>query len=158
MNLGRLILRRGRQAWYRLIFAPPMARLWDRWRRPLHLGDRGERYAARYLLRQGWVIVARGYEDATGEIDLIAVDDDTLVFVEVKTRTSWERGHPAEAVDLDKQIQISRVALGFRRWHHLPNVRTRFDIIALTWPPEADQPRLQHYVHAFESVGESELA
>ena len=77
---------------------------WLRLRRaPKSLGLRGEEAAARFLKKLGYVIVARGQRDKIGEIDLIAVDGRTVVFVEVKTRTADQKGLPAEAVDLDKQ-------------------------------------------------------
>src|SRR5205823_5268516 len=65
---------------------------------PKTLGQRGEAAAARYLKRSGYVIVGRGSHIRRGEIDLIAVDGRTVVFVEVKTRISHDAGHPAEAV------------------------------------------------------------
>ena len=61
---------------------------WARWRAPLPLGRRGEKAAERYLRRQGYVLVARGQRDRLGEIDLVAIDGRTVVFVEVKTRSS----------------------------------------------------------------------
>src|SRR6267154_2058856 len=66
---------------------------------PKTLGQRGEAAAARYLKRLGYVIVARGSHIRRGEIDLIAVDGRTIVFVEDKPRVSHDAGHPAEAVD-----------------------------------------------------------
>src|SRR5690348_2345389 len=92
-------------------------RFWNRW-----LGDRGERAAARYLRKQGMRIIVRGHRTALGEIDLIARDGDTLVFVEVKAR---RRGEPAEAVDREKQRRITLTALQFLRAHGLLEVRSR---------------------------------
>src|SRR4051794_21091119 len=66
---------------------------------PKTLGQRGEAAAARFLKRLGYTIVGRGSHIRRGEIDLIAVDGHTIVFVEVKTRISHDAGHPAEAVD-----------------------------------------------------------
>ena len=67
------------------------------------LGQRGEAAAARYLRRLGYKIVARSDRFGPGEPDLVALDRDTIVFVEVKTRRTDEAGHPAEAVDQTKQ-------------------------------------------------------
>ena len=106
------------------------------WSAPEPLGLRGEKAAARYLKRQGYIIVGRGERDRIGEIDLVAVDGKTIVFVEVKTRTSRDRGHPAEAVDRDKQRQLTRVALSYLRRHDLLEYRARFDVIAIIWPPD----------------------
>src|SRR5947209_6203352 len=85
----------------------PIRNLWSRL-----LGDRGERAAARYLRRQGLRVLVRGYRTRCGEIDLIARDGDTLVFVEVKAR---QRGVPAEAVTAEKQRRITLAALHFLR-------------------------------------------
>ena len=74
------------------------------------LGNRGERLAARYLRRQGFKIFSRQYSNRLGEIDLIALDGDCLVFVEVKTRRSQEAGDPVEAVTLGKQKQLTKLA------------------------------------------------
>ena len=90
--------------------------VWRQFRSPPTLGQRGERSAARYLRRKGYKIVARGSRASraranSGELDLVAVDGRTVVFVEVKTRRSTVKGHPAEAVDADKQRRLTRLAL-----------------------------------------------
>ena len=143
-----------RQAYHSLILARPLTRLYDRIRPLDSFGDRGERIAERYLLKQGYVIVDRSYQNAIGEIDLIAVDDRTVVFVEVKTRSSHEKGHPAEAVDAEKQKQLTRVGLSYMKWHHLSEVSVRFDVIAITWPSRSDEPQIEHFENAFEPVGD----
>src|SRR3954471_24854248 len=74
------------------------------------LGDRGERLAARHLRRQGLRIILRGYRTPRGEIDLIARDGQTLVFVEVKARRT---GEPVEAVTPEKQRRLTLAALEF---------------------------------------------
>lgn len=127
------------------------------WSAPQPLGVRGERAAARYLKRQGYIIVGRGVRDRIGEIDLVAVDGKTLVFVEVKTRASHEQGHPAEAVDKDKQRQLTRVALGYLRRHDLLEYRARFDVVAITWPPGQKKPDIQHIQNAFEAAGSGQM-
>lgn len=130
----------------------PAVNLYDRLV-PVHtLGERGERAASRFLLRQGCVIVDRGYQDKFGEIDLIAVDDETIVFVEVKTRTSDVAGSPAEAVDESKQQRLLKTAKGYLKWHRLTECRIRFDVISITWPSHLDRPAIIHYENAFESA------
>ncbi|QDU29783.1 hypothetical protein ETAA8_48980 [Anatilimnocola aggregata] len=119
---------------------------------PLSLGQRGERLAARYLRRKGYIIIARGHRDHFGEIDLIAVDGRTVVFVEVKTRTDQDAGHPADAVDLDKQRRLTRAAKAYRQRHDLHEVSMRFDVIAITWPPGSKQPLVEHFQNAFEAT------
>jgi len=115
------------------------------------LGQRGEHEAARFLKQQGYKIVARGDRAVLGELDLVAVDGRTIVFVEVKTRESQEAGHPAEAVDAEKQRRLSRVALAFLRRHELLEYPARFDVVAITWPRAAKRPTIEHIRHAFEA-------
>src|SRR5262249_16774000 len=81
-----------------------------RWQRK-PLGFIGERVAERFLKRQGYRIVARGLLLRGGELDLVAVDDRTVVFVEVKTRRSSQFGQPADAVDQRKQFRMTKAAL-----------------------------------------------
>src|SRR5262245_23421829 len=89
------------------------------WTAPKSLGRRGEDAAARFLKRLGYVIIARGHKDKIGEIDLIAVDGRAVVFVEVKTRAGDQKGTPAEAVDLDKQKRLTRLAAAYLKRHDL---------------------------------------
>jgi putative endonuclease len=114
------------------------------------LGDRGERAAARFLRRRGLRVLARGYRTKLGEIDLIARDGDTVVFVEVKAR---RQGVPAEAVTPEKQRRITLAALHFLRRYGLLEVRSRFDVVAIVWPDERSQPEIEHFPGAFEAVG-----
>jgi len=117
------------------------------------LGQRGEEAAARYLKRLGYKIIARGDRSRLGEIDLVAVDGRTIVFVEVKTRQSQDAGHPSEAVDLDKQRRLTRAAVVFLKRHGLLDRPARFDIVAVTWPEGQRRPRIEHFPNAFEAVG-----
>src|SRR6478752_2733026 len=98
------------------------------------LGRRGEAAAERYLRKLGYIIVARGHRDRIGEIDLVAVDGRTVVFIEVKTRTSQDAGHPAEAVDENKQRKLTKLALAYLKRHDLLECSARFDVVAITWP------------------------
>jgi putative endonuclease len=127
------------------------------WRRYRSLGQRGERAAARYLRRQGYKIVGRGERDHFGELDLVAVDGRTIVFVEVKTRTSHEAGHPAEAVGPEKQKRLTRLALAYLKRHDLLENAARFDVLAITWPDGAKRPTIEHIKNAFEAVGRGQM-
>jgi putative endonuclease len=127
------------------------------WRRYRSLGQRGERAAARYLRGQGYKIVGRGERDHFGELDLVAVDGRTVVFVEVKTRTSHEAGHPADAVDSDKQKRLTRLALAYLKRHDLLENAARFDVLAITWPDGAKRPTIEHIQNAFEAVGRGQM-
>ena len=100
-------------------------------RAQLPLGRRGERAAEKHLRRSGYRIVARNFRAAGAEIDLVAMDGDTLVFVEVKTRRSREAGAPEEAVDERKQRRMRRAAEVFAARYRADDVTMRFDIIAV---------------------------
>jgi putative endonuclease len=117
------------------------------------LGERGERAAVRYLRRRGCKIIARGDRSKWGELDIIAVDGRTIVFVEVKARETDEQGHPAEAVDLPKQRRLSRLAMSYLKRHGLLEYQARFDVIAVTWPKDNWSPKIEHFKNAFEPVG-----
>lgn len=149
-RLARKLLRK-------LTLSRTMIGVYDRFAPAMTLGDRGEREAERLLLRQGMIIVARGYEDKFGEIDLIAVDDDSIVFVEVKTRSSDYAGLPAEAVDKQKQRHLTKTAHGYLKWNRLTDCRARFDVIAITWPDSSEDPEITHYQNAFEPVGKFQM-
>jgi putative endonuclease len=120
---------------------------------PKSLGQRGEDAAARYLRKLGYVIVARGHRDNIGEIDLVAVDGRTVVFIEVKTRTSHDAGHPADAVDEAKQQRLTRLALSYMKRHDLLECSARFDVVAVTWPADSSRPTIEHYQNAFPAIG-----
>jgi putative endonuclease len=100
-------------------------------RSQLPLGRRGERAAEKYLRRNGYRIVARNFRAAGAEIDLVAMDGETLVFVEVKTRRSRIAGAPEEAVDERKQTRMRRAAEVFARRYRADEVEMRFDIAAV---------------------------
>ena len=127
------------------------------WRRPRTLGQRGERAAAKFLRKKGYVIVARSDRSRLGEIDLVAVDGRTVVFVEVKTRRSAEPSHPAEAVDEAKQRRLTRLALAFLKRHELLENPARFDVVAVTWPEDERKPTIEHFPNAFEAVGPPQM-
>ncbi len=122
------------------------ARLWPRLSRKraahLELGERGERAALKYLaLEEGYRIVATNFrvpigrgiggQKITAEIDIIAYDEDTLVFVEVKTRTSDEVVGPERAVNLRKQRQIARAARRYRQLMSVQAEAYRYDVVTV---------------------------
>ena len=78
--------------------------------RHLSLGRQGEKLAEKYLKKNGYRILARNYRCRSGEIDLVAEEGRTLVFIEVKTRSNASCGHPLEGIDLRKQGRLSRAA------------------------------------------------
>lgn len=113
------------------------------------LGDAGERKATRYLRRKGYRIIARQYSNHIGEIDLIALDGETIVFVEVKTRRSDSAGRPEEAVTQSKQAKLTRTALVYLKKNGLLEQRARFDVVAIIWAPESRSPEIRHIRNAF---------
>lgn len=123
------------------------------WLRKL-FGDRGERTAARFLRKQGYRILARQVRNSFGEIDLIALDGDVIVFVEVKTRSTLSAGLPVEAVDHRKQQQITRTALAWMKRRRLLDQQGRFDVVAILWQ-SGNPPQIQHYRNAFEAAAGS---
>jgi putative endonuclease len=128
-----------------------------RWLGTQSLGARGEDFAARYLKRLGYHIVGRNVDLRVGELDIIAVDGRTVVFVEVKTRTSGAAGSPAEAVDDLRQERMTRAALAYLKSHGLLEHTARFDVIALTWPDGQRTPIVEHIRDAFPAVGRGQF-
>lgn len=118
------------------------------------LGSKGEDAAARFLRTHGMKILVRGYRTDYGEIDLIARDGDTLVFVEVKSRRD---GTPAEAVTPEKQRRLTLAALHFLKAHKLLEQQCRFDVVAIIWPDGARTPTIEHIPNAFDAVGTGQM-
>ena len=122
--------------------------IWRRW-----FGRRAERFAARYLRRQGCRILGRNVDDRLGEIDLLALDGQTIVVVEVRSSETKTFDELAATVNHEKQRRLTDATLRFVQRRKLWNVGVRFDVIALRWPPGAREPEVRHYRHAFQSVG-----
>ncbi|TWT47782.1 YraN family protein [Botrimarina hoheduenensis] len=122
------------------------------------LGERGERFAARLLRRQGHRVLIAGGRNRYGELDLVSIDQRTaerrLVFTEVKTRRNLRAGSPAEAVTPEKQRRLIRTAQAFLRANDLDDHPIRFDVVAIHWPKDARRPlSAQHFVAAFAAFG-----
>jgi putative endonuclease len=122
--------------------------IWRRW-----FGRRAERCAAKYLRRQGCRILGRNVDDRLGEIDLLALDGQTIVVVEVRSSETKSFDELAATVNHEKQRRLTDATLRFVQRRKLWNVGVRFDVIALRWPPGAREPEVRHYRHAFQSVG-----
>ena len=106
------------------------------------LGRRGEELALCFLKKSGYKIIERNYVCKMGEMDIIAQEKDTLVFVEVKTRTSMDFGPPQLAVNPTKQMQLSKVALNFLKEKRLEDVKARFDVVAIVLKPTGEEVEL----------------
>lgn len=111
------------------------------------VGEAGEKLAARFLIRNGYRLVLANFKvpigrnsrgaAVTGEIDLIAFDEETLCFVEVKTRSSDEFAAPVAAVDLRKQRQITRTARMYRKTFRLDGIKFRYDVVSIVLKRDA---------------------
>ncbi|NOY63870.1 MAG: YraN family protein [Nitrospirae bacterium] len=95
------------------------------------MGKEGERFAARFLKKNGYRILACNYRTALGEIDIIAKDGNQIVFIEVKTRKGDTCIAPEESVNWQKQQRIKRLALLYLKKHKLHDIPVRFDVIGL---------------------------
>jgi putative endonuclease len=111
------------------------------------LGKDGEDIAACFLEKKGFRIIEKNYRTVFGEIDIIAQDRGSIVFVEVKTRSAITFGYPFEAVTPKKREKIRKVALCFmkKQKHELP---ARFDVLSIT--RDNGETRIEHIQDAFE--------
>ena len=100
-------------------------------RERLDLGKAGEDLALREIERLGYRCIARNYRCALGEVDLVAADGDTLVFIEIKTRRGKTLAYAKEAVTLRKKRQLSKVALAYMKANRCPDEKARFDVVAV---------------------------
>jgi putative endonuclease len=113
-----------------------------------HTGKRGEELAAAHLAEAGYRIIERNHRSVFGEIDIVAEEGETLVFVEVKCRRSDAYGPPELAVGHEKQKKISRIALQYLSEHRLCQRPARFDVVAVKLLPEG--ARIELIRNAFE--------
>ncbi len=112
------------------------------------MGRRGERAAARYLRRHRYRILARNYRCAAGEIDLIASQSATIVFVEVKTRQPDEDQDGRLPVLSEQRARIGRAARYFMSHPAAADRPYRFDVISVAFPSRG-KPQIEHYEDAF---------
>jgi putative endonuclease len=115
------------------------------------LGIVGEDLAVAALVARGYAILERRYTTERGEIDVIAEDGDTLVFVEVRTRATGEFGRAAESVTVAKQRQVARMAVEYLSRHRIANRPCRFDVVAIDGAL-GDHPEITVYAGAFDAV------
>jgi putative endonuclease len=128
---------------------------WPWWRK--WFGFRSERSGARFLRKLGYRILAHNVADTKGEIDLLALDGQTIVVVEVRSTETDDLEKVAASVNLAKQRRLTNAALRFLQRRKLLNVSVRFDVLAISWPPDQHKPKIRHYRNAFESVGRFQM-
>jgi putative endonuclease len=115
------------------------------------LGRRGELLAAELLQACGLTIVERNFRCRAGEIDLVALDGQTVVFVEVRSRRGDRAGTPVESVDPRKQARVTRVARHFLARRGLDDRDVRFDVVGIRF--DAEPPAVEHLRGAFDAAG-----
>lgn len=118
---------------------------------PKELGKRGEEAAAKFLVRRGFEILHRNWECFAGEVDIVALQEDTICFVEVKTRSGVRKGFPSEAVDERKRDRYERIAACYLKEFAHEDLRVRFDVISILALGE-NRAFLRHHINAFGSM------
>ena len=114
------------------------------------VGKRGEEEAARFLDKRGLTILDRNVRSRLGEIDLVARDGKTLVFVEVRTQREREGDPPEASVREGKQRRLGRLAQHYLKWKRLGEVSCRFDVVAVTLDGQDRVTALRHLPGAFD--------
>ena len=117
------------------------------------LGQAGEAAAVRFLRRRGLVILARNLRSRLGELDLLARDGSTLVFVEVKSRRGRSGDPPEAAVDARKRARLVRIALGYLAARRLGERSCRFDVVGVSLNETGSVTGVRHLRHAFDLDG-----
>ena len=112
-------------------------------------GIKGEDEAARFLTRSGYAILDRNVRTRAGEIDLVAREGKTLVFVEVKTRRDTEGDPPQAAVDTRKQNRLGKLAHGYLKLKHIRETPCRFDVVSVIFNDEGAVKAIRHIPNAF---------
>lgn len=117
----------------------------------IELGRRGEELAREYLEDAGYAILTTNYRSPLGELDLVVKKDDTVIFVEVRTRSTPSFGTPLESIDRRKQEKLIRLALQFCAHHCLYSKNLRFDVIGIYM--DVQRPKIEHIENAFFAGG-----
>lgn len=112
------------------------------------LGEKGEKAAIRYLTNKGYEVVDVNWKCKLGEIDVVALDVDTVVFVEVKTRKSIKTGLPEDAVDAKKRKKYESLAACYLKDHDYVDMAVRFDVVGILVIGNT-KALVRHHVNAF---------
>jgi putative endonuclease len=115
-----------------------------------NLGKRAEDLASRELVSRGYQILQRRFRTQYGEIDIVARDGGTLVFVEVRARAGEDYGSAEDSITARKIWRMTRMAQAYLMVHRLGDVDCRFDVVAVDW--SGPEPVLTLYQSAFDAV------
>jgi putative endonuclease len=119
-------------------------------RERISTGRLGEAIAAEHLTRAGYQIIERNFRCPLGEIDIVARDRETLVFVEVRSRRTDNFGSPLESIGFAKQKKLSLVAAFYLSRHGLYEIKARFDVVAVKLRPP--HPEVELVRDAFDLI------
>ncbi len=117
----------------------------------LALGQRAESLASNYLESLGYTILARNWRRPEAELDLVAERDGLCVFIEVRSRTGTERGHPLETVDARKRARVRRAARMYIDEERPRAAVFRFDVVGVTFALDDAAPEMVHVEDAFQA-------
>lgn len=107
--------------------------------------------AAEQLESRGCKILARNWRRPEGELDIVALDGNVCVFVEVRSRTGTDRGHPLETVNREKRARVIRAAQLYLQHEQTGRADFRFDVVGVTFPSNSEEgsPELVYVTDAF---------
>ncbi len=120
---------------------------------PRELCIKGEKLAGKFLKKRGYKILKRNYAGKSGEIDIIAYDNGTISFVEVKTRQSENYGPPELAVTREKRKRIIRTSLSYLAINHIEDIDYRFDVVSILFKEDDTNPNIELFKSAFTADG-----
>jgi putative endonuclease len=137
--------------------AMPLAGLtrWPVWRR--WFGARAERAAAKFLRRKKLRVLFRNVVLPAGELDLVALDGRTIVFVEVRSTEGADCERPTGSVDDEKQRKLTELGISFLQRYNLLGHAARFDVVAVSWPANRREPVIVHFPNAFAPIGRCQM-
>ena len=115
------------------------------------LGKRGELLAVQNLAAKGYQIKARNWRTIEGELDIVAEQGDTIVFVEVKARTSNRYGSPEEAITKKKRENLIKTALAYLDANQIFESNWRFDLITIEWSYQGELLRIEHHLDVIQA-------